>query len=232
MSSMHPKKRSWLWLIVLCGTLVPVSYVHGLVTHPEARGELWGGVPEALQPLYTISMLLATLGFFLFTGFISFRVDPHKDLGDGRPGFGIFLHLDPNPLRPLAAPYLCLHGTSVHLALVGHPDGPFPGGTGCPGPFSRPVRFSVRERRALPHSRPSWSSAFLVADCGPGRPCLAVLFSSGFVNLGDCVDQRSASFKFRHPGPLESKNKRFCLFAHIRAEQPTDGGQEWWDYTL
>jgi hypothetical protein len=88
--SMHPKKRSWIWLIVLCGTLVPVSYVHGLVTHPEARGELWGGVPEALQPLYTVCMLLAASGFFLFTGFILFRVDPKKDPGDGRPGFGIF----------------------------------------------------------------------------------------------------------------------------------------------
>jgi hypothetical protein len=88
--SIHPKKRFWLWLIMLGGALVPVSYVHGLVTHPEARSELWGGVPEAFQLLYTVSMLLAAWGFFLFTGFILFRVDPEKDPGDGLPGFGIF----------------------------------------------------------------------------------------------------------------------------------------------
>jgi hypothetical protein len=88
--SMDPKKRFWVWIVVLGGALVPISYVHGLVTHPEARGGLWGGVPEALQPLYTVSMLLAASGFFLFTGFILFRVHPEKDPGDRRPGFGIF----------------------------------------------------------------------------------------------------------------------------------------------
>lgn len=57
---------------------MPLSYVHGLVTHPGAREGLWGGIPEALKPLYSVSMILAAAGFFLFTGFILFRVDPEE----------------------------------------------------------------------------------------------------------------------------------------------------------
>lgn len=74
----HPKKRMWIWLLLLGGVSVPSSYVHGLVTHPDARKGLWGGIPEALTPLYSVSMILAAAGFFLFTGFILFRVDPEE----------------------------------------------------------------------------------------------------------------------------------------------------------
>ena len=86
----HPKKRLWIWIVLFCGALVPVSYIHGLVTHPETGGDLWGGVPEKLQPVYTVSMFLAAAGFFLFTGFILFRVDPEQPFRRGRPGFGVF----------------------------------------------------------------------------------------------------------------------------------------------
>ena len=57
--SMHPQKRSLLWINVVGGIAVLGSYVHGIVTNPLTRGEVWGGVPEALQPLYTASMLSA-----------------------------------------------------------------------------------------------------------------------------------------------------------------------------
>jgi hypothetical protein len=88
--SMHPKKRFWMWLVLLGGASVPISYVHGLATHTDSRGGLWGGVPEALQPLYTVSMLLAASGFFLFTGFILFRADPGTARDGGLKGFGGF----------------------------------------------------------------------------------------------------------------------------------------------
>jgi hypothetical protein len=87
---MHPKKRTWLWLVLLGGASVPASYVHGLITHAESRSGLWGGVPATLQPLYAVSMLLAALGFFLFTTFILFRVDPRRQRAGSFPGFGVF----------------------------------------------------------------------------------------------------------------------------------------------
>jgi hypothetical protein len=39
---------------------------------------LWGGVPEAIRPAYTAGMLLAAAGYFAFTYFILFRMDPEK----------------------------------------------------------------------------------------------------------------------------------------------------------
>jgi len=86
----HPEKHLWIWIVLLGGALVPVSYVHGLVTHPDARGGLWGGVPEMIQPVYTVSMFLAAAGFFLFTGFILFQVDPAQECKWRRTGFWVF----------------------------------------------------------------------------------------------------------------------------------------------
>jgi hypothetical protein len=53
-------------LIALGGTAVLGSYVWG-VSAPGVGAALWGGVPEALRPLYTINMFLAAGGFFPFT---------------------------------------------------------------------------------------------------------------------------------------------------------------------
>ncbi len=87
---LHPQKRLLAWLNVLGGSAVLASYAHGLATHPEARGAVWGGVPESLQPLYTVCMLLATAGYFAFTGFVFLRLDAERVRIAGRLGFGIF----------------------------------------------------------------------------------------------------------------------------------------------
>jgi len=89
----HPKKRNLTWVILLGGTLVPVSYLHGILTHPLTRGDIWGGVPDALRPLYSVSMILAALGFFLFTGFILFRVNAEQARVARRFGFEAFTGL-------------------------------------------------------------------------------------------------------------------------------------------
>ncbi len=47
--------------------MVLASYVHGYVTNPDIRWDIWGGIPSSLRPVYTVSMLGATAGFFLFT---------------------------------------------------------------------------------------------------------------------------------------------------------------------
>jgi hypothetical protein len=87
---MHPARRSLLWLNVVGGIAVLGSYAHGLTSNPLARSELWGGVPLALQPLYTASMLLAALGYFAFSAFVFLRLDPERARIGGRFGFGAF----------------------------------------------------------------------------------------------------------------------------------------------
>lgn len=86
----HPRRLTLLIINVLGGTAVLGSYVHGLTNNPELRGPLWGGVPEALQPIYTISMLLAALGYFPFTYVVAFRVDPDRARVAGGFGFDAF----------------------------------------------------------------------------------------------------------------------------------------------
>jgi hypothetical protein len=83
---MHASRRSLWWINILGGSAVLASYAHGLASNPLTRGEVWGGVPDSLRPLYTVSMLLAAAGYFAFSHFIFFRLDPTKT----RIGFGAF----------------------------------------------------------------------------------------------------------------------------------------------
>ena len=87
---MHPQKRTMILVNVGGGVAVLGSYAYGLLTHPNAGEVLWGGVPETLRPLYSASMLSATLGYFAFTGFLLFAVDPDRVRIAGRFGFGLF----------------------------------------------------------------------------------------------------------------------------------------------
>jgi hypothetical protein len=90
------------WINVLGGAAVLGSYVHGLATHPATRGELWGGVPDALRPAYTVSMLLAAAGYFAFSSLLFFRVDADTARIGGRCTFGIVNALYAGILIPSA----------------------------------------------------------------------------------------------------------------------------------
>ncbi len=79
-------------LLVLGGLAVLGSYVHGLAGHPETRGLVWGEVPDALRPLYTINMFLAAAGWLVFTGYILFAVRPDA-ARVGRFGYRLFIVL-------------------------------------------------------------------------------------------------------------------------------------------
>lgn len=59
-------------LNVVGGSLVLASYVLAFAYAPAVRDGLWGGVPDALRPLYTGNMLLAALGYFPFTALFVF----------------------------------------------------------------------------------------------------------------------------------------------------------------
>lgn len=85
---MAPAKRRMLWINVLGGVAVLGSYAWGIATQPEP-GAVWGGVPEGLKPLYTISMVTAAAGYFLFSGFLLFGVDAERARFAGRHRFAL-----------------------------------------------------------------------------------------------------------------------------------------------
>jgi hypothetical protein len=105
---MTREKTLFLILLVVGGTAVLASYVYGFLTNPGSRWEIWGGVPPSLQPLYTISMLLAAAGYFPMTTFLLLRVDARVARVAGRYGFGIV---------PLAYT-LVLVGSAVWMPLT------------------------------------------------------------------------------------------------------------------
>lgn len=74
---MHIQQWILIGINILGGILVIGSYVQGFLAYPENRNALWGGVPGSIQPLYTVGMLLAALGYFAFTYFVLFRLDPN-----------------------------------------------------------------------------------------------------------------------------------------------------------
>ena len=79
------------WINILGGIAVLGSYVVGIATHPETSGAVWGGIPEGLQPVYTVSMFLAAGGYFLFTPYVYWQLDPEQVRVFGRYGYGAFL---------------------------------------------------------------------------------------------------------------------------------------------
>ena len=89
-ASLQPSRRSLLWLNILGGSAVLGSYVHGLASNPLTRGAVWGEVPEALRPFYTVNMFLAAAGYFAFSAFVFFRLDPARTRLAGGFGFGAF----------------------------------------------------------------------------------------------------------------------------------------------
>lgn len=96
-------RTAFVLLNVVGGVLVLGSYAFELITHPETRGEVWGDVPGALQPLYTVCMFLAAGGYFFFTSYVLLRLDPERVRVFGRYGFGIFHVLYAAILFPSAA---------------------------------------------------------------------------------------------------------------------------------
>jgi hypothetical protein len=75
------------------GILVIGSYVQGIRSNPANSNALWGGVPKTIKPLYTVSMLLAAAGYFAFSYYVFFRIDPDAAEIGGIFDFKLFLIL-------------------------------------------------------------------------------------------------------------------------------------------
>ena len=85
---MHKRRIDMALINVAGGFAVIGSYALGLSANAGRGDELWGGVPEALRPIYTGSMLLATSGYFAFTSYFFTRLDPDHACFGTRRGLG------------------------------------------------------------------------------------------------------------------------------------------------
>jgi hypothetical protein len=113
----HPDVRRLAWLNLVGGVGVLASYALGLLGNPDASRALWGGVPEAARPLYTLNMLLAAAGYFLFTPFVLFRLPPDETRLPGAFGYRLFHALYALVLFPSAL------WMPLALAAAGEPGG-------------------------------------------------------------------------------------------------------------
>jgi hypothetical protein len=64
-----------LLINVIGGIAVIGSYIVGLAGKANGANILWGGTPANVRSIYTISMLLAAIGYFAFIYFILFKLN-------------------------------------------------------------------------------------------------------------------------------------------------------------
>ena len=86
----YRQKLAMLITILVGGTAVMASYVYPIMTQPQFVEPAWGGVTPDIRRLYAPSMLLAASGFFFYTYFLLFRVDPDQARIARRLGFWVF----------------------------------------------------------------------------------------------------------------------------------------------
>jgi len=84
---MTRRQKRLAGILVVGGLAVLASYVVAFISHPETRWDIWGGVPGSLRSLYTVSMLLAAVGFFPMTIYVLYRVDADNSSIVGVPGY-------------------------------------------------------------------------------------------------------------------------------------------------
>ena len=119
---MGKQKLILLLLNVIGGIAVIGSYILGL-RGDSAADVLWGGVPESIRPVYTVSMILLAIGYLAFLNLLLLRVNPKEVTVGGRLGYGIFypifcLILIPSALwMPLTRMYADASGTGTWIGI-------------------------------------------------------------------------------------------------------------------
>ena len=128
---MHTEQWILLAIMAICGAAVIGSYIQGFSSHPGSTETLWGGVTGGLRTFNFITMMLAVVGFFAFSYWLFFRLNPDEVQIAGRFDFWMFyviflVILIPSALwLPLTFAYVAHPGTGLWigvrlvLALVG-----------------------------------------------------------------------------------------------------------------
>ncbi len=108
---------------IIGGIAVIGSYIFGLSGQSGGANVLWGGVPNSLRPVYTVSMLLSALGFFAFLYYIFFRLNPAQVSIAGASGFTMFYVMFLGILiasafwMPLTNMYVSNPGTGIWIGV-------------------------------------------------------------------------------------------------------------------
>jgi hypothetical protein len=67
-----------LTINIIGGIAVVGSYIWGAKIGHGGINALWGGTPEGIRPVYTVSMAIAALGYLTFIFYILFKLDPNS----------------------------------------------------------------------------------------------------------------------------------------------------------
>src|SRR4030066_2273279 len=76
--SMHPQQQVLLWINIVGGLAVILSYVLSILAYQGNSEALWGGISGGLRSFFFVSVLLAALSYFAFTYFLLFRPNPES----------------------------------------------------------------------------------------------------------------------------------------------------------
>ena len=88
--TLHAQQRELLFLVLLMGPMVLISYWLGITGYPDIVQELWGDIPESVRGPYTANMFVAATGFFLFLHHLLRHVDPTSVRVLNRFGYRFF----------------------------------------------------------------------------------------------------------------------------------------------
>ena len=75
---MNRQKIVLLLINITGGIAVIGSYIYGLNAGTGGTSVLWGGVPENIQPVYAVSMVLSAVSYFAFLYCLLFKLDPEE----------------------------------------------------------------------------------------------------------------------------------------------------------
>ncbi len=114
---MHSLQIGLLVFMAVLGVAVIGSYIQGFSTHPGSAEKLWGGVSGGLRYFNYVIMIGAAVGYFLFSYWLLFHIDPDAIQVFGGAGYWIFYIIFAVILIPSALwmPFL--------FAYIGAPSG-------------------------------------------------------------------------------------------------------------
>jgi hypothetical protein len=114
----HLKQKKLGWIILFGGLSVLGSYVYAALAYPSELAALWGDVPAELLPIYTANMFLGAAGFFAYSFFVLFRIDPEQTKVFNQAGYSLFYWIYLGILVPSAL------WTPLALQMLAYPSTP------------------------------------------------------------------------------------------------------------
>ncbi|MDD4923481.1 MAG: hypothetical protein PHF74_01430 [Dehalococcoidales bacterium] len=87
---MNRQKVTLLLINVIGGIAVIGSYIYGLNAHSAGAAVLWGGVPQSIQPVYAVSMIISAIGYFTFLYHLLVKLNPIEVVISGKFNYSLF----------------------------------------------------------------------------------------------------------------------------------------------